>query len=118
MPSRFTVLPDVTAEASGRLSDVLEQAKGRAVELKAVLDKLLANASNASGFDADGAWEWLRGSGSNASSVADEAVQQVGMPPRACALLLLAVFVWMFREMLVRASTRQLVRSYGHAHHD
>ena len=118
MPSRFTVVTDVTADASGRFSDVLDQAQGKASELKAVVDRLIANASSASGFDADEAWEWLKAAGANASSVADETVHQVGLPPRSCALLLLAVFVWLFRELLVRASTRRLVQSYGHAHQD
>ena len=132
MPARFEVVPDVTADAAISLSDGLEFGhdwlqrvqvgmngvlRGASALLHGAAGDLAGNLTNGGVNPA----EWLSNRSDairNASAFASLAGAHERMAPHAKAALLLAVFVWLFRELLVRSTTRSLLRRHGHAHQE
>lgn len=132
MPARFEVVPDVTADAALSLSDGLELGHGwmqrvqvgmhgvvrdAGALLRGAVEDLAGNLTNGTVNPS----EWLSNRSEamrNASAFASLASAHERVAPHAKAALLLAVFVWLFRELLVRSTTRSLLRRHGHAHQE
>lgn len=139
MPSRFEVVPDVAADAALSLSDALQSSQAwldvmhvsvhgmvRGAGAR-VTDAVKALASNLTNNAVDttemlqNASNWFSNQTdalSNASVRSHLADAHSRLTTQAKAALLLAVFVWLFRELLVRSTARALLRRHGHAHHE
>lgn len=137
MPSRFEVVPDVAADAALSLSDAFEVGQGWMSVVQINVNGMVQDAGALLGHTVKGfagnlsngtvdptamlknASDWLSNQSAllgNTTSVASLAAAHARMPTHAKAALLLAVFVWLFRELLVRSTARSLLRSHGHAH--
>ena len=136
MPSRFEVVPDVAADAALSLSDAFQVGQGwmSVVQVNArsmVRDatafvgdgfkEITVNLTNSTVYPSEminNASEWIsnRSEALGNASVFESIVSaQAQMTPHAKAALLLAVFVWLFRELLVRSTARSLLRRHGYA---
>lgn len=139
MPSRFEVIPDVAADAALSLSDALGAGQGWMSAVQVNVNGLMREATTLMGDVAKdlagnltngtidstsllrNASDWLTNQSAtlgNTTSLASLGAVHARMPPHARAALLLAVFVWLFRELLIRSTARTLLRRHGHAHRD
>lgn len=139
MPSRFEIIPDVTADAALSFNDALQSTTVWISVLQVFIDGFLSNASalvndtfhnitaNMSNSTIDtgamlkNASTWLTNKSAaiaNTSSIASITALNDHTPTYAKMALLLSVFVWLFREILIRSTARALLRKHGHAHRD
>lgn len=138
MPSRFEVVPDVAADAALSLSDAVQTSQGwlnvvtvsfngmvwdasaRMSDAVRVIASNMTNGTLDTTEVLENATEWFSNQTKalgNASALASLANIHSRMTTPAKAALLLAVFVWLFRELLVRSTARALLRRHGHAHY-